>query len=232
MTGAVLACLLGVAPAAAQPPRKKLAGLAVHSKDYALKRKDGVIEEWTGDVYYHQFDRDVWADWAERRHDGDKWRLRGDLRALWRMEDKTVLEAKGHEAKHDGERDAGELRPVPGGLLHFSRQRPELPEPDRGVARRLDWDMRLNRMVLDGDVRTWGPSGRSWADRAVYDTEARRLELTGGRPVLVSGAKGWNGAVQADRVTATDRPRGITADGEVRGWVLFEDRPGLIKALK
>ncbi|MBI4348010.1 MAG: hypothetical protein HY553_14230, partial [Elusimicrobia bacterium] len=214
------------------PPRQKLAGLAVHSKDYALKRKDGVIEEWTGDVYYHQLERDVWADWAERRHDGDRWHLRGRVRAVWRMRDRTVLEASGHEARHDGERDTGHMLPLPGSLLQFSRKHADIPEPDRGVARRLDWDMRANRMVLDGDVRTWGPSGKSWADRAAYDVEGRRLELTGGRPVLVSGATDWNGAVQADRVSAADRPRGITADGKVRGWVLFEDRPARMKALR
>ena len=35
----------------------------------------------------------------------------------------------------------------------------------------------------------------------------------------------WNGAVQADAVSAMGHPREITAEGGVRGWVVFEKKP-------
>jgi len=229
MIASLLSLLLLAPSAFAEKPKKKLGVFSIHSEDYALKRKDGVVEEWTGKVYYHEYERDVWSDWAEHRKDDDLWTLRGHDRAIWRLKDKTTLEAKGHEARHDSEREAGTLRPLPGRRLEFFRQRPEFLEPDRGEAERLGWDMRVHRMTLEGAVKTWGPSGETWSDRADFDTERRRLDLSGGRPVLAAGASDWDGAVQADRVSAADNPRVVTADGKVRGWIVFRDRPEKLK---
>ncbi|MBI5201006.1 MAG: hypothetical protein HY925_05425 [Elusimicrobia bacterium] len=233
MIAPLFAIALALAPSAFAETKSKtkLGVFAIHSDDYALIRKGGVIEQWTGKVYYHEYERDVWADWAEHRKDDDRWTLRGRVRAVWRLQDKTVLEAKGHEVLQDGERETGSLKPLPGRRLEFQRQRPEREAPERGEAEKLSWDMKANRMTLEGRVRTWGPSGTSWSDRAVYDTTRRKLDLSGSRPVLVSGAKDWNGAVQADRVIAADNPREVIADGKVRGWVIFADRPDKLKGL-
>lgn len=228
--------LLLASPAAAQPrgaapARRKLAGLVVRSHDWAVHRGTDTVEVWTGDVSYRHQGREIYADRAERRHSTDRWLARGHVRAVWRLADKTVLRALGEEARHSGDADTGSLKPAPGAKLQFQREAPELAEPDRGEARRMDWDLRGHRISLEGEVRIWGPSGRAWADRARYDTESRRLSLDGGRPVLASGAKDWDGAVQADRVEAADHPRRIVADGQVRGWVIFRDRPEKFRGL-
>ena len=239
---ALLLALLAALPLAAQAPpgqpeggtlkpgeRRKLAGLVVRSKDWTVHRGADTVEEWNGDVSYKQRGREVYADWAERRHARDLWRARGRVRMVWKMEDGTILEARGHEAQHDGVAETGWMRPSDGSMIELERRLPALPEPDRGVADRLSWEGKRELARMEGHVRTWGPSGHSWSDNADYSTTHRRLTLTGGRPVLVSGANDWNGAVQADVVIATDKPQRIEGKGRARGWLIFEDRPKAMK---
>lgn len=233
---------------AEEPARRKLAGLVVRSDDYAIRRGDEVVEEWTGNVVYRRQGQELSSDRAERRHARDQWRARGRVRGSWKFKDGSGLKAQGEEATHDGERNAGTLRPQPGRLLSFELQSKGQSEPDRGEAGELSWDLPADAFRLSGDVRTWGPSGRVWAERAVYDRSKSSLVLAGNRPVLVSGSaalrekttgkprprvesrkdgaaaerRDWNGAVQADRIEAVENPRRILAKGAVKGWVVFE----------
>lgn len=236
---AVLAVLAGAGAFAQEPPRKKLAGLVVRSEDYAIRRGQDVVEEWTGKVSYRHQGREFYSDWAERRHSDDRFHARGRVRGVWKFKDGTVIEAAGEDAVHDGKKNAGRLTPGAGKLLAFERRAPGLPEPDRGESREMTWDVPAGKLRLEGDVRTWGPSGRSWSDRAEYDLGSKTLALSGSRPVLVSGAaalradrEDWNGAVQAERIEASDRPRRVEAQGRVKGWIVFEDRPAKLKKLR
>lgn len=244
-TLALLLLLQAVPASSEDPPRRKLAGLVVRSKDWTIHRGAETVEEWNGDVSYRHRGREIRADWAERRHKDDEWRARGNVKATWKLEDGNVLQARGEEARHHGLKDAGSLAPKRGGFVEFERSSPERADPDRGESRSLEWDLAsgrdagaagrddgtAGRVTLEGDVRTWGPSGSSWSDRADYDVRERRLTLTGGRPVLVSGeawdkrVRDWDAAVQAELVAASDKPRRIAAEGRVRGWVAFRGEP-------
>ena len=233
------------APSSAAP-RHKLAGLVVRSKDWAVHRGTDTVEEWTGDVSYHKPGRDIYSDWAERRHSSERWHAKGHVRAVWHSDDGSVSEARGEEARYDGEDDTGTLVPKPGLFLDFERRSPDQTEPDRARGRKLDWDWKAHRSTLRGDVYAWGPRGEAWSDSAVYYGKEKRVDLIGRRPALTydntldcrqrraeqeeDGGKArpckhWNGAVQADVVSALDHPREITAAGGVRGWIVFEDKP-------
>lgn len=225
-TGTLLALLVLQTPAAqAQVDRKKLAGSVVRSEEWVVHRGADTIEEWTNKVSYRNQGREFQADWAERRHTEERWRARGNIRTSWTLADGTVLKARGNEARHEGVGNTGLMKPLSGRMLEFERKLPTEVEPDRGESRELSWDLAKHRILMKGDVRTWGPSGRSWSQQADYDTEKRTLLLTGQRPVLVSGAKDWNGAVQAEIIEANDRPGRVAAQGKVRGWIVFEDGP-------
>lgn len=242
------ALLAAVSAGAEEPARRKLAGLVVRSDDYAIRRGDEVVEEWTGNVLYRRQGQELASDRAERRHARDQWRARGRVRGSWKFKDGSSLKALGEEATHDGVKNSGTLKPQAGRLLSFELQAAGQPEPDLGEARELSWDLPADAFRLDGEVRLWGPSGRVWAERAAYDRSQRSLVLSGNRPVLVSGSaalrektapkpkprvetredgsadegRDWNGAVQADRIEAVENPRRVLAKGAVKGWVLFE----------
>ncbi|MBI4425213.1 MAG: hypothetical protein HY554_15890 [Elusimicrobia bacterium] len=253
----LLLLALASAPAAggAEPKRKPLAGLVVRSDDYELRRSPEVVEEFRGRASYAHGGRELHADWMERRHRGDRWRARGRVRGVLTRGDGTVIEARGHEAAHDGATRLGWLRPRTGGRLELERRAPcesrlsslacrdayrvaaGAEAPDRASAREASWDARAERLRLEGEVHAWGPSGESWAESADYSHAGRRLDLSGRRPVMVSRTEDWNGAVQADRIAALQgaagpgpaAPARVEAAGGVRGWVVFRDGPGALR---
>ena len=235
------------APRAGAPAAKRrpLAGLVVRSKDWVVHRGTDTVEEWTGDVSYRRQGREIWADWAQRRHVDDRWLARGRVRAVWTAEDGAVTQARGDEARYGGEAESGTLLPKPGDFLDLERREPDRLEPARARARKMTWDAQGRRARLEGDVYAWGPEGKAWAGAADIDDDAKRLDLSGRRPVLLYDArecprrvgrdtdaskappkcKRFNGAVQADRIAAFKSPRSIEGEGAVRGWVVFERRP-------
>jgi hypothetical protein len=100
--------------------------------------------------------------------------------------------------------------------------------PDRGEGDHLTWHGDQSA-VLSGRARVWGPRLEAWADAARYDRTARELSLEGGRPVLrkVDPDGGWTTALKADRITAYDDVRRVSATGGVKGWIIFRDEKRL-----
>jgi len=197
----------------------------VNSKEWKVRRAPEKEEEYIGDVSYRAGPTSLRADWALYRHAGDSWQARGRVRLEQRLSSGELVSAQGEEASFLPKTRRGSLTSREG--VGFLRRPPE-GEPDQGWAGRLDWEGQ-ERISLTGGVRLWGPRYQAWAKRADYQESgpAPSLTLSGGRPVLRKLAGEWLGAVKADRVTAFENPRRISAEGKARGWIQFPEAAAL-----
>lgn len=193
-----------------------LGGL-VSSREWKVRRAPEKEEEFIGDVRYRNAESAVAADWALYRHATQSWRARGHVGIEHKLPSGDKVSAKGSEATYDQRTRNGSLSSPE--RVEFTRT-PLEGEPDHGVASRADWEGR-ERMTLAGLVHVWGPRLETWSDRAEFDHAAGTIRLTGGRPVLRKLEGEWTGAVQADEVRASEKPRRLSAEGKARGWIEF-----------
>lgn len=225
-----LALLLALS-AAAQPASSTPAAV-VRSKEWVIKRSPSREDEFIGDVRYQAGPAKLTADWARYRHDSKLWNARGSVALTRELSDGSSAHASGASATFDEKARSGSLLPAGSALVQFERRLADGSESDRAEGERLEWDgERAAR--LTGRVRVWGPRVRARAERADYAAGAseRRVDLTGGRPVLekVAGPD-WTGALRADRAAAveaagTKDAARVSADGQVVGWLRFANMP-------
>lgn len=226
------------------PGRDALVGAVVASDDYVLRRGPRRVEQLSGNVRYLRRDKAFRSDWALVDHDAGLWRARGSVRASFLLDTGEVLFASGHDALHDLNTGLGQLtgkdggavsfllfEPLPGGpALKAGSERAELEAAGRvregGEANKLSWDEKLSRARLEGRVRLRGREGESWAEQADYERAGRTLVLAGHRPVLRRDDARWSGAVQADRIRASEDYGRVEADGKAAGWMRFQDARG------
>ncbi len=198
----------------------------VRSREWVVRRGEKREEEFIGDVRYESAGSKLTADWALYQHATKAWKARGNIVVVRRLEDGTVLEARGEKASFAEDGRGGVLEPAPGGRVHFRRQPPDGTAPDLGEGDRLTWTD-TDAAVLSGSARVSGPRADGWADTATWDRATGAITLAGGRPVLRKKEGDWSLAIKADQVAATEAPRRIEADGKVRGWLQFKDEEKL-----
>jgi len=209
-------------PAPARPEKgDPLAGTVVRSKEYVVRRSPHKVEEFIGDVYYRNGNRQIRSDHATFDHQSKIWRARGHVQGLLRLKDGTPIQLWGEEAEHNMATERGWIR-------EKDREHPvrfehgEQALKDEGVARRLEWDEKASRAWARGDVHVWGERGEAWAETAEYQHDRRLLTFTGRRPVIVHHEPKWSGALQAEQIRAIEGERRLQGDGKVQGWIVFE----------
>ncbi len=218
---AVLALLSSPLAAQSTP----VAGSVVRSKEWVIRRGVSKEEEFIGDVRYQSAGTRLTSDWALFKHADKSWQARGSVFLNRTAEDGTIFEARGEKAGHDETTMRGFLEPAPGGRVVFTRTPPGV-EPDHGESGRVSWNGE-RKVTLSAGAKVWGPRVELAADEAVYEKEAGRLTLNGGRPVLRKIEGEWTTALKADTVVATESPKRIEARGRVKGWMIFKDRDKL-----
>lgn len=221
MTSLLLA--LALAPAA---DAATTAAAFVRSKEWVVRRGEKREEEFIGDVRYESAGSKLTADWALYQHATKQWKARGSILVVRRLEDGTVLEARGEKATFAEDGRGGVLEPAPGGRVRFKRSPPDGSDPDLGEGDRLTWTD-TEQAVLSGSARVSGPRADGWADTATWSRATGAITLGGGRPVLRKKEGEWSLAIKADDVAATEAPRRVQADGKVRGWLQFKDEEKL-----
>lgn len=221
MTAALL--LAAALPASAASPAA-VAGSVVRSKEWVIRRGAAREEEFIGDVRYDSGGTRLSADWALFKHADKTWRAKGSVVLRRRLDDGTELWARGERAGHDEASRRGFLEPAPGGRVPFTRTPPEGGPPDRGESGRVSWDSEQN-LTLSGGARLWGPRLECAADRAYYERAAKRLTLSGGRPMVHKVAGEWTTAFRAEETVALESPRRLEARGKVKGWMIFHEPP-------
>lgn len=206
--------------ALAQTSTPVVGGL-VKSDEWIVRRGQVKEEEFKGNVRYKAGPTDIAADWALYKHASRSWKARGRVKAVQAMEDGSRLEGYGEEAEFSHATENGFLAGRDG--VKVKRLPPEGGEPDEITAMRLSWEGR-RKAVLYGAVRLSGPRLETACDRAEYSAPQERLDLTGGRPILLKhkgwagGVDDWNGAFQADVISGSQSHRRISAVGNVKGW--------------
>lgn len=221
MTSLLLAALLS-SPAAAQ---SRVAGGVVSSREWHVKRGEAKEEEFTGDVRYRTGASVVRCDWALYKHEPQTWQLRGHVSLDRKLDSGDRALVSGDQGFYDGIKKSGWVSA--GDRVAFSREPADGSEPDRGTAKRLDFEGGRTAR-LSGDVRTWGPRADTWSDHADYDHGTGAMTLTGGRPVLDKkpgwdAGDEWAGAVKADEVRTWRARRRVEAEGRVQGWLEFKN---------
>lgn len=232
LLAAFSAALLPAAGRAA-PKKDPFEGLKVRSKEYVVRRNPEA-EEFSGNVHYEQRNRELKSDWAILERAKGRFHAKGSVWTRSRLESGDVIEARGHEARHDAATGKGSLLPREGGLVRFEHKGgPTANAPqgaeDEGTAKSMWWNEKESEVRLRGDVRMWGTEGRFWADEARYQHDARLLTLTGRRPVLSRKEPTWTGAIQADEIRGYQGRQRLEAQGKVQGWIYFKEKD---KALK
>lgn len=217
MTALLLALVLSPAADAAVT-----AAGVVRSREWVVRRGEKREEEFVGDVRYESAGTKLTADWALYQHATKTWKARGSIVVVRRLEDGTVLEAKGETASFAEDGRGGLLEPAPGGRVRFKRQPPDGSAPDLGEGDRLTWTD-TDKAVLSGSARVSGPRADGWADTATWSRATGAITLGGNRPVLRKKEGEWALAIKADEVRATEAPRRIESKGRVRGWLQFHD---------
>lgn len=217
MTSLLLALALSPAADAATT-----AAGVVRSREWVVRRGEKREEEFVGDVRYESAGTKLTADWALYQHAAKSWKARGSIVVVRRLEDGTVLEAKGETATFAEDGRGGVLLPGPGGRVRFKRQPPDGTDPDLGEGDRLDWTS-TDSAVLSGSVRVSGPRADGWGDTATWNRATGAVTLAGGRPVLRKKEGDWTLAIKAEETRATEAPRRIASQGKVRGWLQFHD---------
>ncbi|MDX6768586.1 MAG: hypothetical protein SF051_03580 [Elusimicrobiota bacterium] len=210
---------LALSPAADAAPT---AAGVVRSREWVVRRGEKREEEFVGDVRYESAGIKLTADWALYQHASKSWKARGSIVVVRRLEDGTVLEARGETASFAEDGRGGVLLPAPGGRVRFKRQPPDGSEPDLGEGDRLDWTD-TDKAVLSGNARVSGPRADGWADTATWERATGAITLGGGRPVLRKKEGEWTLAIKAEQVSATEAPRRVASQGKVRGWLQFHD---------
>ncbi len=216
---------LALLPSLALGQAGPVAGAAVTSKEWKVTRSPERVEEFTGDVRYRAGADDLRADWALYKHEPDLWQARGRVRLAHALSSGDVVKASGERAAWDRKTGRGRLTSDSG--VDFTRV-PVDGEPDLGHAGRAEW-LGQEEVTLDEGMHVWGPRLEAWSDRGVYSRGGSRLDLSGGRPVLVKRAawegededRAWRGAVKADAIAAFERERAVSADGHAAGWIEF-----------
>lgn len=221
MTGLALALALSPCAHAATT-----AAGVVRSREWVVRRGEKREEEFVGDVRYESAGVKLTADWALYQHASKSWKARGSIVVVRRLEDGTVLEAKGETASFAEDGRGGVLEPAPGGRVRFRRQPPDGSDPDLGEGDRLTWTD-TEKAVLSGSARVSGPRADGWADTATWSRATGDVTLGGGRPVLRKKEGEWSLAIKADEVAATEKPRRVRSKGKVRGWLQFHDEEKL-----
>lgn len=224
------ALLLAAALAAPACAETGAAGAVVRSKEWVIRRGEKREEEFVGDVRYEAAGNRMTADWALYKHAEKTWDARGKVSLRKVLERDGTVEARGERARFTERTGGGSLFPAPGAKVRFSRTPAEGGAADLGEAGRVEWESEAKVSLLDG-ARVTGPRVELAADRADYERAARRMTLTGGRPVLRKMDGEWTTAMKADTITATDSPRRIDAQGAVRGWLMFRDSEKLKETL-
>ena len=222
---ALLAALLAAPVSAADAVATPVAGSVVRSKEWVIRRGAQKEEEFKGDVRYDSAGTRMTSDWALFKHGDKTWQARGAVKLSRTTQDGVVFEGAGERAAHDQVSQRGFLEPAPGGRVTFSR-RPPGEEPDRGETGRVSWAGE-GRVMMTAGAKVWGPRLELAADEDVYEKNAGRMTLDGGRPVLRKVEGEWTTALKADSIVATEAPRRVEAKGKVKGWMIFKDEKKL-----
>lgn len=226
----MLPLLLALAPLRAEAAAPTAAGV-VRSREWVVRRGPNREEEFIGDVRYESAGSKLTADWALYQHATKLWKARGDIVVTRRLEDGTVLEARGERASFAEDGRGGVLEPAKGERVRFKRSPPDGSEPDLGEGDRLTWT-NVDAAVLSGDARVSGPRADAWADTATWHRATGDIVLGGGRPVLRKKEGDWALAIKAEDVRASEEPRVVKAEGRVKGWLHFKDEEKLKRSLK
>jgi hypothetical protein len=227
------ACLLALLLASwtfalAEKP-SPIAGGIVSSDEWKVRRLPLMEEEFIGHVRYRSAQNVLRSDWALYQHESQSWKARGAVAIEHKLASGELLEARGEEASFSQKTQQGSLTAP--ASVDFKRI-PPLEEPDYGQAGRVDWKGQ-EIIALSGGVHIWGPRLEAWSHRADWEAGTRRLRLWGGQPVLRKIAGSWVGAIQADEISATDKPassagfsrRLVEASGGAKGWLEFTESP-------
>jgi len=214
------------APCAADvrhPLKKKVRGLSgavVRSREYVVRRRKGrTLEEFRGDVYYRQEDREIRADQAEMDHGSGLWHASGNVRASKRLKDGSVVNVSGAKAEHDAAEDRGSLRGAgPESFVTYRYLSPAsetasvsatLADPlppewtlrERGTAREAQWDKAASEARLIGDVHVAGQDGEIWCGRAAWNDATSALTLRDGAHIVRPDMESWSGQAVYHRDT-------------------------------
>ncbi|MBI5883071.1 MAG: hypothetical protein HZB91_08205 [Elusimicrobia bacterium] len=243
------------APAAGADSRKPLAATFVSSKEWMMRRSPVKEEEFTGDVRYWTYSRFVRADWALYRHDDETWAARGNIRAEHTLpRGRGVCEVFGEKAVFDQKRRTGSLTgkkgyvdvvlSSPGGGKDFGRAGRLVWEFDKNVslldgvrlwgdrveawADRADYDqvsgvMRLSggRPVLHKKIGDWTAAIKADTIIALEPVPAAPGAMT--EPGYPRSGPFPQGSKDAGR--AETMPSHLLAEGAVRGWIDFKNKP-------
>jgi len=207
--------------------KESLIGTKVQSDSWNVKRSKGNQKEtFKGNVRYNLEDRAIQADRATYDHASKVATATGRIKARQGLNDGRVFHAEGHQSKHDRTDHKGWLKPRKGKRVGL-----RLVEPDglegKGSAGSVTWDGTAKTITLEKEVEYADPRGSLAAEWAVYDDQTRSLALEGRRPVLHGVEKTWAGAVQADRIVASEvseYKRRVVAEGKTSGWFHFPEK--------
>ncbi|MDE2291480.1 MAG: hypothetical protein KGL53_05300 [Elusimicrobia bacterium] len=222
----LLLAALAAAPLRAQEP--SLIGSVVRSHTYTIRRGKHEVELLSGDVTYRQGGRSLRADRASYDHTTRRLQADGDIVASDALEDGRTISARGQRAAYDRRSGRGWLagRDAADPVL-FALSAPDGSAEGSGRARAMDWSLSGQEVSLRGGVWYKDPRGEAWAETARFLHGAKRLELSGRRPVLSAVGPTWQAAVQADRIEAValeGSRRRVTGEGRARGWLHFTER--------
>ncbi len=215
----LLAC---ASPARAAERRRPLAGAAISSRDWII-RKNPSSEEFTGDVRYKGGGLDLRSDWAFWDRQARTWKARGNVFGR-RTDADGTLETRGDAAFFD--EPSGQGRLTAKDRVSFN-WRGALDRSLDGDAAEAAWDDKARRATFRGDVRLAGrepaQTFRAKAGVALLDVEPRTLRLKEGPPVVEAELPSWTGALQAEKIMAEGAGT-LRAHGDVRGWLVPKKR--------
>lgn len=209
--------LLAVLAAPAAAGSRNVSGAVVSSDAWTLKER-GKQEVFTGNVRYRKDADRVRADWALHERDSDRWRATGGLEVDSMGDDGSTLQLRrGARGAWDGKTGRGEVHADKAPLeftwisssgTYHARSQEGRADETKGVA------------VLKGNVRIWGPRGKTWSETATYHKAEERLDLEGRRPVVQSFEDGNVSAFQADRTVVWQGEERVRGEGRVVGWIV------------
>jgi hypothetical protein len=228
----LMTMILALHAEAAPPPAKRakaaadtqgVAGGVVRSKQWVVKRGPPRVEEFSGEVSYRKGPSLLNSDWALFQHATQVWQVKGHVQVWHTLKSGDRVEFLGEQGEYNQGTKLGHLLGAADGLVAYKRFPVEGGPPDEGTAVRLDWEG-SDKAHLTGSVHVWGPRMELHSAKADYDAGPGTVTAVGNRPVLRILQGDWTGAVQADTMTAKEKPELFWADGKTRGWLKFKDK--------
>lgn len=216
MKGLPLALLL-LAAGGLRAEEGGLAGAVIRSDQWTVRRaKDQ--EEFTGNVSYRNEGKTFTSDWALWDKKRRLFFSRGHSYAQRTTPAGDTIEAWSEQARYDITEQNGSAWSEDGTGVRFKRTTAD-GQIMHGTAEKASYTSASQELTLENSVRLFGSSQTARSERAVYNSPAKTLLLTGGPPIVEFADAKQTGAMQGQEIELHPDEGIAKARTHVRGWI-------------